>query len=629
VSAARGWLVPALVTATAALGWLAASRLPRPDGALLVPESGAQWIRLDEPFSLFHHPVATRSTEFARRLVLATVPRPARLTVRGFRTAALFVNGRRVASAAGVYDLAAVLRPGANRLRVVVENDRGPPAALVHSDDLDLSTPQGWRARRLGGRWAPARVVADRPPFEAARALPSVPESVVRTLPYLIGFFLIGALGSGLLARHARASRLRWALMVGWGVLCANNVAKIPWDVGFDVWGHYEYIGFILEQGRLPLASDGWTMFHPPLFYLLAALPAALAAGRLEPETTLLLLRILPMLCGLAQIEIAYRSSRLAFPERNDLQAVGTAVGGFLPMNLYISQTVSNEPLSGCLTALGVYGCFRLLVRPPRRSFRRECAALGFVFGLALLTKTSAVVLIPAVLLSLLHRAAVLGLPPRERLLSSSAFVAVAGAMSGWYYAKNWLRFGTPFLGGWEPARGFLWWQDPGYRVPQDFFHFGESLVHPVFASLQGFWDGLYSTLWLDGQQNIVKLGHGGPAWNHEFMSSMAWLAIPLTIAGLAGVVRSVAQPSSAAGRMGRFSVVCLASMLAAMLWVFFSAPAYCAVKSSYALGLLPCIAVLTASGFAWVPRNALTRALVSGYLVSWLAFASIAYFAG
>ena len=44
-------------------------------------------------------------------------------------------------------------------------------------------------------------------------------------------------------------------------------------------------------------------------------------------------------------------ASRTVFPGRNDLQIIGTAVGGFLPLNIYISQVVGNEPLSGCLTA--------------------------------------------------------------------------------------------------------------------------------------------------------------------------------------------------------------------------------------------------------------------------------------
>jgi hypothetical protein len=56
--------------------------------------------------------------------------------------------------------------------------------------------------------------------------------------------------------------------------------------------------------------------------------------------------------------------------------------------------------------------------------------------------------------------------------------------------------------------------------------------------------------------------------------------------------------------------------------------PAYTATKSTYALGLLPCFAVLMASGIGLIPRSAPSQAIVSGYVFSWLAFAYIAYFA-
>ena len=109
-----------------------------------------------------------------------------------------------------------------------------------------------------------------------------------------------------------RKIRHRWPLdavtCAAWVLLCANNIRQIPLNIGFDVLSHYNYIAFILENGRLPLASDGWVMFQPPLLYLIAAVPTALAAGRLEPEATVMLLRLLPMLCGLAMIEIRPRN---------------------------------------------------------------------------------------------------------------------------------------------------------------------------------------------------------------------------------------------------------------------------------------------------------------------------------
>ncbi len=68
--------------------------------------------------------------------------------------------------------------------------------------------------------------------------------------------------------------------------------------------------------------------------------------------------------------------------------------------------------------------------------------------------------------------------------------------------------------------------------------------------------------------------------------------------------------------------------VFSSMLFMFFTVPSYSAVKSSYALGLLPCFVVLITSAIGVIPRSRISGAIVSGYMFSWLAFAYIAYFA-
>jgi hypothetical protein len=625
----RVGIILGLVAATGGAVCLAARWATHPNGALLLPEGGTQWIRMERPSSVHHRPVETRRIHFSRRFLLEERPERARLRVRAFRSAVVFLNDREIDSDFDEIDVAAFLHPGLNHLEVAVENDRGPPALLVYSEELDISTPREWWVVDADSRWNRAKPVSERTPFAGSREFPSVWKILVSKLHFLVAFFMIGVLGSLLLEKHAHSRRVRWALLGAWVVLCANNFSRFPIHIGFDVLAHYDYIAFILNKGTLPLATDGWVMFQPPLFYLLAAFPAAFAAGRMEPENVVLLLRSLPMLCGLAQVEIAFRSSRIAFPQRNDLQIIGTVVGGFLPMNLYISQTVGNEPLSGLLTALLIYFTFKLLVEPPRESLQKACGRLGLLFGLALLAKISVIVLLPAILLLILYVSRSRGLRPGEMALPTAAFFLVSILVAGWYFVRNWIHYGKPLLlHTGDSVSKFAWWQDPGYRIPEDLLSFGESLTFPVFSSLMGFWDGLYSTVWLDGLRNLVKARDASPQWNHEFMLIMALLSIPLTIAGFAGVLRAFQKRSSEAGRVGLFSVACLGSFLVAMLFMFFAVPAYTATKSTYALGLLPCFAVLMASGIGLIPRSAPYRAIVSGYVFSWLAFAYIAYFA-
>jgi hypothetical protein len=606
---------------------LGAPLVAGPESSLLLPEAGARWVGLDAPLSPDTRKVRTQRVVFSRRFSLGQMPDEARLRVRAFRTATLRVNGRRIDADPDEVDLTPFLHAGQNELAVEVENDRGPPALLAYARDLEVSTPGGWRASADGSEWTRARPLAERPPFAFSREFPSAAESLARKLPYLAAFFLLGATGSLLLARHAQAGRVRWVLLGAWVALCANNLWKTPLSVGFDVLGHYRYIAYIVERGGLPLATEGWSMFQAPLFYAIAALQWSLTLGPLGPEQTAYLLRVLPMLCGLAQVEIAFRASRTVFPRRNDLQIIGTAVGGFLPLNIYISQAVGNEPLSGCLTAWLILLAFGLLAEPTRGSLPRACLGLGVVFGLALLAKVSAVVLLPVILLLIVSVSHLRRSSRRELFLSTTAFFLSSGLLAGWYYARNWVLLGRPFVGNWERGLGWDWWQDPGYRLLGDFVSFGESLRYPVYSSLMGFWDGLYSTFWLDGLLSGNSGAASSAAWNDEFMLATALLSLPLTLAALVGIAHTLRRPFSEAKRTLLFALACLGAYFVAYLHMCLAVPIYSNVKSSYALGILPCVAILIASAFRLLPRNAASRAIVSGYLFSWLAFAYVSYF--
>jgi hypothetical protein len=628
MQAKRIGILLGLVAVIGAAGWLAVDRVRHPKGTLLLDRSDAAWVRLETPRSVHHHDLEGRTVRFRRVFHLEAVPAKADLTVRAFRSAAVRVNGLGVADGDDRLEVAGLLRTGRNALVIDVANDRGPPALLVSSDALPIATPAEWQVRAGDSTWQRATPLSERRPFPASRELAPAWEHLRARLHLVALFFCVGVLASRIPTRRWHPAGVRWGLVAAFVALCANNISRIPLNVGFDVLGHYEYIAFLLENGRLPLASDGWVMFQPPLFYMVAAIPAALFAGRVDPDTILVLLRIVPMLCGAGMIEIAYRSARRVFPERAGLQIACTAIGGFLPINLYISQTVGNEPLSGLLTAAAVYLVIRLLVEAPAAPSWRACAGLGLVFGLALLAKVSAFVLLPAILLAIASLGRLARAPLARTLQAVGAFIGSGVAVAGWYYLRNWREFGRPFVGGWEGGRGYDWWQDPGYRIGADLYTFGESLSHPIFASALGFWDGLYATLWLDGLRNLVKSAAASPQWNHEFMLCLALLSLPLSAAGIVGFVRALRVPRTGPERAQAFAVACITSFLLAMLAMFLTVPTYSSVKSSYALGLAPCFAIVMTAGISRLPSGALSRAFVGGTLAVWLAFAYVAFFA-
>jgi hypothetical protein len=152
-----------------------------------------------------------------------------------------------------------------------------------------------------------------------------------------------------------------------------------------DFPGHTQYISYVATYWRVPLATEGWQMFQPPLFYYLEAVIFRLFLQLFEPDTVIRILKLLPLVCGAAQVEISYRTLRYAYPGRESLQVIGTLIGGLLPMNLYMSQSIGNEPLVGCLTALIIFCACRAL-SGDFQSNRELGLIMGFTLGLAMLT---------------------------------------------------------------------------------------------------------------------------------------------------------------------------------------------------------------------------------------------------
>ena len=289
---------------------------------------------------------------------------------------------------------------------------------------------------------------------------------------------------------------------------------------GFDVLGHIEYIKFIVEQGKLPLATDGSQMFQSPLYYMISAILYKFLLLFGATSQILNFLTIIPLLCGLAMIEICYRTSLHAFPNRQDLQKLCTIIGSFIPMNLYMSQYLGNEPLAAIFTALAILLTVAFLNEPQLATTRKHQVFLGASLGLALLSKVTAVLLIVPVFLAFI-------IIQHQQNQSLKRITTQVGTISlviiticGWYYLRNWILLGKPFIGGWDPSREIFWWQDPGYRTFNDFLTFGYVFVNPIYAATTGFWDAIYSTIWLDGFLGGKAIFKFRPHWNYDFVLS-------------------------------------------------------------------------------------------------------------
>jgi hypothetical protein len=615
-----------------------------PEVKLLIPSHSASWIRVDRQFRLGGQGEAGMEIVDFRKQVFVPEPGGSHVIwVRAFRSCQIiwdykttYVSNPREDEWKRPIrvDTPEFLTPGEHYLTVRVINVLGPAALQVYSDTLDLKTGTDWEATempRLPRRVATVDQI--RLP-DLSQRFPTPASALLSALPWLGPLFL--AVWSGLILNDRRAgsagtsrwltaATCRWVVMAAWCILAANNFSRLPSDIGYDHGPHVNYIKFISDRGELPDARDGAQMFQAPLFYTIAAGIYRLLISVISSDAALIWLRWIPLCCGIAQVEICYRAGRQLFPDRDDLQSLTILVGGLLPMNLYMSQVLSNEPLSGLLSALVMLACWAGARSPATARRARWHWQVGLLCGLALLAKMSALVLAPivAVVLATTNwpRGAVAAIKANLRCLTAAMVV------SAWYYVRNFQRFGKPFIGGWDPLTGIAWWQDPGYRTPAQIVSFGQSLLHPIHSGFFSIWDGLFSTLWLDGNLSSMGTWETRPPWNETLLLSAPWPGLLLTLAIGAGVLRGLWSRDASLRHGLQIAGVTLVLYLAATLVLFLEMPAYSQAKASYTLGLIPAYAVLCVAGLDLLPQRRLLRSALTAFIITCSMAAFATYF--
>lgn len=602
-----------------------------------------EWLQRPGAFSPYARFEARDVALFRRGFTLPRAVERADLALRAFRRCHVWIDGDPAADEPWASTPAAadawrtttrvtLPRPvgaGDHVVHVLVENASAPACVSAASDALGLRTDDTWEALGRDGTWAPARIATHRPHNPLARLYPHVGAAAARVGPWL-GLVFLAALAATIgleRAGPAAPALVRSVLVAAWLVLCGNNLFRVPATWGFDLDGHLEYVRFITGTGRLPLATDGWTMFQPPLFYLVAA-ACRTALGRLAaPDTADLLLRVIPMACGAGLIELCHRAGRLCFPGDAARQTVALLVGGCVPIVLYQCQVVHNEPLAALLSAATLLGCLHLLADTAVATRRWFDPALGAAWGLAVLAKSTPLLLGPFVLHALVANGAAGGRSWRRATARVAVVFGTAGLVAGWYFARNWLALGRPFIGGWDRGRGFDWWQDPGFRCPAQFTDVGTALVAPVYAGAWGLLDALHSTLWTDGLLSGAVVPPERVPWNVPWLVVLAPLGLPPLACLLAGAGGTLLPRAGREPALVRFALAVVAVEVLAIVDLWIRLPVYSTAKASYLLGVVPALGVIAAAGAGPLLARRRGRVAVLSALATWAAAGFTAFF--
>ena len=575
------------------------------------------------------HRVASLDTVFRREFELKDQPRAARLDLRAAKRAEIKINGAPVEIAAGrnwkdvsSADAASFLRAGRNSIEARVFNDNAPAVLwlTLTADQFTLRSDATWEASCTDSAWRHAALAANpRLPGpgnpiaggeEPLRALRTIWPlwlmfAGIAAVILLAGRSWLGRLiqpetGAGLSRRQLVVLLLGIGSL--WILLFWNNAGLMPSLHGFDSHGHLAYIKYVQERRALPLPTEGFEMFQPPLYYVLSAVALSFCGLSVDAQSAILVLRFLTLLFGLLQFTLVLLSLRLFFPGRLVAQLVGLVLAAFLPMQLYLSHYVTNETLAATLVTTSVYLGLRLLrTKNPSVS---QFAWLGLCMGAAMLTKATALLVVLPLFLALIIKLVAQRAPVAIWLRHFGAVSAVFLATCGWHYVRIWRQFGTPLLGNWDAASGFSWWQDPGFHTVADYARFGKSFVAPLFSGFWSFLDGIYSTLWGDGLCGGVGILAFRPPWNYDLMVAGYFLALAPTLLILAGAAatfwRYVRKPS------GEWFVVVgsTGAVTLGLVLMTLKVASYAQVKAFYGLALLVPLCVFGAVGWEVLTRG-------------------------
>jgi len=260
-----------------------------------------------------------------------------------------------------------------------------------------------------------------------------------------------------------------------------NPLAEAP-----DEDWHYDYVKYVADGRGLPVQHfdpsknivHGTVGHHPPLYYglsalltfwintddadrllwdnphFLAGLPHLSAFGNKNriihtdieafpyrgTALAMHLVRLLSVLFSGITVLTTYLIALEIFPDWKPLALGAAALNAFNPQFLFIGARISNDTAVTAFSALVLLGTIRLLKRGATKG---RLVWLGVTLGLALLSKISALALLPLVAVGLAIRA-IRQRSPGSLFKWGLVVFSLAFLIAWWPYLRNWLLYRDP-----------------------------------------------------------------------------------------------------------------------------------------------------------------------------------------
>jgi len=415
-----------------------------------------------------------------------------------------------------------------------------------------------------------------------------------------------------------------WALVgvgIGLRVLLVWG-CPLPFGYVFDY--YHESIEFFYTTGRIPVATDCWQCYHPPLYYILGVgfygVGHWLArAGTDASVSALRALSLLPLVAGAVASIYSYRLVRFVLRDRG-LTALGAGIVAAFPC-LFISSYAPEADIlvAAAMTAL-LFHLTREFAQPNLHTWK-HAVLLGGLAGLAASAKYSGLIGLATAGALYAWR---LGVGPnRLRAVKHGAIVLLVCLGLGSYrYVDNMRRFGNPLYANgtageaFSSTREYHWdhYEFTTFRLGALFelarpgAPEGMLTTLPVYKSV---WTTLYAMGWGDMSFFSTKGRIGDEAAPYPSKQIPPWLTDSVLVLGL--VPTALALPGFLLALRRRIYAPLLAMLLLTMgsylPWVV--AQDEWALKTKYIVFLLPIYVIYAMVGLQWIRRR-LPAALAS-----------------
>lgn len=185
----------------------------------------------------------------------------------------------------------------------------------------------------------------------------------------------------------------------------ADGAPRPEKDIGApDERQHANYIAALIKGEGIPVLKPGdpnlyetYQAHQPPTYYFIAVAFSKIVGADPENEETGRRIRWLSVLIGIATIAGVYCAALWA-SERQDVALAAAAFTGLMPMFCALNSAISNDPLLFAVCSWSV----ALYIRAARHGWTMNSAVgIGLLTGLALVTKTSALALLPSLVVAL------------------------------------------------------------------------------------------------------------------------------------------------------------------------------------------------------------------------------------